>query len=311
MIKILVFTAFNQAQQQKLKSGIPSGTQLIFNADLSTAELTEAFDTADIILGNPPVHLFNTAPAHLKFWQIDSAGFDQYQTLNLTIPVANMGAYFALGCAETIVGGILCFYRQLHQLVRLQTEKKWEGKEIRTRLQGLTHKRVLILGTGAIGLAVKQLLTGFNCQINTTARKNPLADLHNFKEILTVLPEIDVVINTLPGTATNYVSADFFEAMKPGSIYSNVGRGNTTAEKALLHALETGKIAGAILDVTTIEPLPKENKLWGMENVILTQHTGGGDGNEAEAKLKQLISNVNNFIKGEPIHNIINLNQGY
>ncbi|MET3113563.1 glyoxylate/hydroxypyruvate reductase A [Pedobacter sp. CG_S7] len=311
MIKILVFTAFNQAQQQKLKSGIPIGTQLIFNTDLSTEELPTAFDTAEIILGNPPANLFNAAPSQLKFWQIDSAGFDQYQELNLAIPVANMGAYFALGCAETIVGGILCFYRQLHQLVRLQTEKKWEGKEIRTRLQGLTHKKVLILGTGAIGLAVKKLLIGFDCQISTTARKNPLADLHNFKEILAVLPDIDVVINTLPGTATNYVSANFFEAMKPGSLYSNVGRGNTTVEKALLSALETGKIAGAVLDVTATEPLPKNNKLWRMENVILTQHTGGGDGNEAEAKLKQLISNVNNFIKGKPINNLINLAEGY
>ena len=310
-MNILVYTKFNETQQIRLKNALPEGSVLLFKSELTEPELTAAFENAEIILGNPPAANFNRSPAGLLFWHIDSAGIDQYQQLNLNIPVANMGSFFAQSCAETIIAGILCFYRQIHQLVRLQAEKKWEGKQIRTVLQGLSNKNVLILGAGAIGTAVKKSLSGFDCQVRTVARKNPLAELHDFNEVLAVLPEIDLVINTLPGTADQYVSTAFFNALKTGSLYANVGRGNTTDETALIHALETGKLAGAVLDVTEVEPLPPSNVLWEMHNVILTQHSGGGDENETEGKLHQFISNVNQFIKGNQIQCLVDLKQGY
>lgn len=310
-MRILVYTILNEQQRHHLKEELPKDSELIFKSELTDEQFATAFDTAEIILGNPPVSLFKKSPSKLRFWQIDSAGFDQYQDLKLSIPVANMGTFFALSCAETIVGGILCFYREIHQLIRLQSAKKWEGKQIRTKLQGMQHKNVLILGSGAIGIAVKNLLSGFGCHIRTTARKNPAADLHRQEDILAILPEIDIVINTLPGTAEKYVSDSFFEALKPGCLYSNVGRGNTTDEKALQSALENGKLSGAVLDVTEVEPLPEDHVFWDMKNVILTQHTGGGDQYETEGKLQQFITNINRFIEDVPLQDLVNLKQGY
>ncbi|MEJ5963358.1 D-2-hydroxyacid dehydrogenase [Pedobacter immunditicola] len=310
-MNILVYTNFNEAQRIRLNKALPEGSVLLFKADLTAPELIPAFENAEIILGNPPATDFNRGSSKLLFWHIDSAGIDQYQQLNLNVPVANMGAFFAQSCAETIVSGILCFYRQIHQLVRLQAEKKWEGKQIRTVLQGLTNKNVLILGAGAIASAVKKMLSGFDCQVMTVARKNPSADLHDFNKVLEVLPEIDLVINTLPGTADNYVSTAFFNVLKPGSLYANVGRGNTTDETALIHALEIGKLAGAVLDVTEVEPLPANNVLWEMPNVILTQHSGGGDENETEGKLDQFIANIQHFMKGNKIQDLVDLKRGY
>jgi len=310
-MNILVYTNFNEAQQLRLKEELPAGSVLLFKSDLTEPELTAAFENAEILLGNPPVADFNGGTSKLLFWHIDSAGIDQYQQLSLNVPVANMGSFFAQSCAETIIAGILCFYRQIHQLLRLQSEKKWEGKQIRTVLQGLNNKNVLILGAGTISTAIKKSLSGFDCQIRTVARRNPLADLHDFDEVLAVLPEIDLVINTLPGTADKYVSTAFFNALKSGSLYANVGRGNTTDETALIHALETGKVAGAVLDVTEVEPLPASSALWEMPNVILTQHSGGGDENETEGKLDQFITNVQHFIKGNKIKGLVDLKQGY
>ena len=310
-MNILVYTNFNEAQQMRLKNALPAGSELLFNADLTEPQLAAAFEDAEIILGNPPAAIFNGRPSKLLFWHLDSAGIDQYQQLNLNIPVANMGAFFAQSCAETIIAGILCFYRQIHQLVRLQAEKKWEGKQIRTILQGLNRKNVLIFGAGTIASAIKKSLSGFDCQIRTVARQNPSADLHDFKEVLEVLPEIDLVINTLPGTADKYVSGTFFNALKHGSLYASIGRGNTTDETALIHALESGKLAGAVLDVTEIEPLPANHVLWEMPNVILTQHSGGGDENETEGKLGQFITNVHHFIEGNKIQGLVDLKKGY
>lgn len=309
-MKILVFTTLNTDNKLILKNGLPDHVELFFKTDLSDNEIIAAFETAEIILGNPPADLFTYTPSKLKFWQLDSAGFDQYRGINVAIPVANMGDFFANKCAETIIAGVLCHYRRINDLVRLQSQKKWLGKQIRTKLEQLGEKKVMILGVGTIGRAVKKILTGFGCQISTVARKDPEADLHGFEEVLKALPDVDLVVNTLPGTAEQYVSERFLKAMKQGSTYSNVGRGNTTDEKALIAALQTGKLAGAILDVTQIEPLPQDSALWEMPTVILTQHTGGGDQNEEKGKVNHFIANISNFINAEPINNRINMGKG-
>jgi glyoxylate/hydroxypyruvate reductase len=310
-MKLFVYTPLEESLQSYLRKELPAAVQPIFKKELSGSLLTEAFASAEIIMGNPPVDWFKQVPSRLAFWQLDSAGFEQYRNINIKAPVANMGDFFARPCAETMVGGILAFYRGIPLLVRSQDKKQWLGSKIRPSLDLLGNKKVIILGAGSIGQAVKQMLAGFGCQVKMTARRNPLADIHSFEELLKTLPETDLVINTLPGGLDKYVSAPFIQAMKPGSLYASVGRGNTTDEQALIQALQTGKLAGAVLDVTEQEPLPGSSALWEMDNVILTQHTGGGFMAEAEGKVKQFILNLNRLLNGEPIENQINLAQGY
>ena len=310
-MKILVYTKLNTTQKSQLKDGIIGEHNFFFKDDLTEDQLIKTLNNVEIILGNIPVKHLSNPVSNLKFWQLDSAGFDQYQNINLPIPVANMGTFYARRCAETIVSGLLAFYRGIHTLVRLQTEKKWVGAKIRQDLQAIADKKVVILGAGAIGLAAKEMLAGFACSIQLVARKNPAATIHTKEELLKILPQTDAVINTLPGSAENYVDENFINTMKFGSVYANVGRGNTTDEIALTEALLSGKIGGAILDVTAIEPLHTESKLWKMENVILTQHSGGGDQYEVEGKVNHFIKNVNKFANGEEPEDLIDLKRGY
>lgn len=310
-MKLFVYTTLNEAMQAYLREALPAAVVPVFKDELADGQLPEAFSTAEIIMGNPPVEWFARIPSRLAFWQLDSAGFEKYRYLNIEAPVANMGDFFARPCAETIVGGILAFYRDLPLLVRCQDKKQWLGSKIRPHLDLLGNKKVLILGAGTIGQAIKQMLTGFGSQVKMTARRNPIADIHAFEEVLEILPETDLVINTLPGGLDKYVSARFIQAMKPGSLYASVGRGSTTDEQALIQALRTGKLAGAVLDVTEVEPLPESSPLWEMENVILTQHTGGGQITESEGKVRQLIRNVHRLVNGEEVENRIDLARGY
>jgi len=310
-MKILIYTTLDQSLQNELWKQLPPESELIFKSNLSEPKLKDAFYSADIVMGNPPPTWFTDAPTSLKFWQIDSAGFNQYQGIKLNFPIANMGDFFAHECAETVIGGILALYRSLNHLIRFQIKKEWKAKQIRSSMESLGDKRILILGSGTIGLAVKKILDGFGSQIKTSAHKNPIADFHSFEDVLKHLPEIDLVINTLPGTAEKYVSQSFLNAMPLGSVYANVGRGNTTDEKALIAALETGKLAGAVLDVTEKEPLPTDSPLWEMENVILTQHTAGGSKNEIKGKVNLFISNFYKFQNKEKIKNLIILKSGY
>jgi phosphoglycerate dehydrogenase-like enzyme len=310
-MKLFVYTPLDAALKADLKRELPAAVQPVFKDELTGDELTEAFASSEIIMGNPPADWFKQVPAGLAFWQLDSAGFDQYRHLNIKAPAANMGDFYARPCAETMVGGILAFYRYLPLLIRSQDKKQWLGGKIRPSLDLLGDKKVIILGAGSIGQAIKQMLLGFGCQVKMTARRNPDADIYAFDELLATLSETDLVINTLPGGLDKYVSAEFIQAMKPGSLYASVGRGNTTDETALIQALKANNLAGAVLDVTEQEPLPETSPLWEMENVILTQHTGGGFIAEAEGKVKKLIMNVNRLLKGEAIKDQVKLSHGY
>ncbi|MFD1872508.1 D-2-hydroxyacid dehydrogenase [Hymenobacter bucti] len=311
-MKIFVFTALGEAARAYLRQQLPAGAELMFNADLPADQARAALQSAEILLGNPPPAWLTESPLPaLKFWQIDSAGFDRYKGVRLAVPVANMGDFFAWGCAETMVAGLLALYRRLPELVLLQAKQQWVGAEVRGRQGLLRGKRVVILGAGTIGQAVREQLSGFGCAVQLLARRDPQAQLHSKEELAAALPETDVVINCLPGSADQFFSAELVAAMRPGSIYASVGRGNTTDEPALLAALQAGRLGGAVLDVTATEPIPPGHSLWTLPNVLLTQHTGGGQPREAEGKIDQLVRNLARLGAGQPLENPVALEAGY
>jgi phosphoglycerate dehydrogenase-like enzyme len=308
---LFVNPALNDTFNAELRQQLPAGITPIFRHDLPKDDQQTAFQSADFVLGNPPSAWFNELLPNLKFWQLDSAGFDGYKNVKTQAAVANMGDYFAWPCAETMVAGILAMYRRIPELSVLQSRSEWVGAPIRDRTGLLRQKRVVILGTGAIGQAVRQMLTGFNCTITMLARTDPQAELHSADELIGVLPQTDIVINCLPGTATGFVSAEVIAAMKSGSLYANVGRGSTTNEPALLQALQSGQLGGAVLDVTAKEPLPTDSLLWTLPNVLLTQHTGGGQPDEDGGKVAQFLRNLERFQTGQPLENPVELGRGY
>jgi glyoxylate/hydroxypyruvate reductase len=309
-MKIFVYATLEKDLQDDFRNQIPEGFQVFFKSEIEPDQQRLVFEDAQILMGNPPPEWMEKIP-NLIFWQLDSAGFDKYSHLKLGIPVANMGAFFAQACAETMVAGILALYRHLPELILSRKDHRWIRDEIRLRVDLLGSKEVIILGAGNIGKSLKQILEGFGCSVKFSARTNPVADFHSIEEVYKALPKADVVINTLPGAAENYVTSAFFDAMKKGSIYASVGRGSTTDEDALIFALKSNRLAGAVLDVTKDEPLHNDNPLWGLDNVILTQHTGGGREGENSGKVKEFLSNLNKFLEGKQIENLVDLSKGY
>ena len=312
-MRLFVYSPLSTSARAHLQQQAPTDIELIFCNDLPTEQQFSAFQDTQVLMGNPPpAWLTAGAPPLLEFWQIDSAGFERYRHLQLSLPVANMGDFFAWPCAETMVGGLLALYRHLPELAVLQSQKKWVGGAfVRNRAGLLRGKRVVVLGAGAIAIALRQQLTGFDCQVRLLARTDPSANLHTKEELKTALPETDIVINTLPGSAAGFFSADLVQAMRPGSIYASVGRGNTTDEPELLRLLQAGYLGGAVLDVTAIEPLPADNPLWSLPNVLLTQHTGGGQAFEDESKVDVLLRNLEHLRSGQPLEHLVDVSKGY
>lgn len=310
-MQLFIYPTLTEPVKKQVQQGVSDDVTLVFRQDLPESEQEKAFQQSDALLGNPPPDWFANGPANLAFWQIDSAGFDKFSEVKTDAQVANMGDYFAWPCAETMIAGILGLYRRIPELAQLQQRSEWIGAPLREQMQVMRGKRVLVLGTGTIGQAVRQMLTGFDCTVRMLARTDPQADLHTTEELLAELPDTDLVINCLPGTARGFVSADVIAAMPPTCVYANVGRGSTTDEPALIDALQAGKLAGAVLDVTEVEPLPTDSPLWTLPTVLLTQHTGGGLPNEDGGKVAQLLRNLHRFRSGQPLENAIELGRGY
>ena len=311
LMKIVIYADLQKQYLDQLVKKLPGDAEIILKEELSEDMLIAEIKSADILIGNPPVDHLEEIADSLKFWQLENVGFEQYKDLNYNGKAANVGDMSAIPCAETIVAGILGFYRGVHLMVRNQINSEWEGETVENQLSILGEKEVIILGSGAIAEHVSTMLEAFGCNVQMTAKSDPEADIHSYDELLSQLPGTDLIVNTLPGNLDKYAGREFFDSLKKGALYASIGRGNTTDENALIAALEDGKLAGAVLDVTEIEPLPKDSKLWQITNVILTQHTGAAHKMRDRDKVAKFVENVQKFLKDEKIEDEIELSNGY
>jgi glyoxylate/hydroxypyruvate reductase len=289
--------------------------EYVFQDELASEdEKVAAIAKANIVFGNvKPVNLLDNAP-NLKWIQFSSAGFDSYRGLRTNAIATNMRDYFSGPCAETIVAGILALYRGIDQFTLLKDQKKWVGHTIRTNLYLLSRRQVIILGAGNIGQRIGKLLSGFDCQVIYYARSAYSAVINTPDELLQAIPGADIVIGALPGTTeTNGLfTREMIDAMRPNSIFCNVGRGNLLQDEGyLVQALMNKRIAGAVLDVTAEEPLPPDHPLWSCPDTVLTQHSGGGNLTELEGIVAMFLTNLKSFESQRQMMNVVELNRGY
>lgn len=311
---IYVDTPFEKSQQERLAAAL-NGDTSIFKNDLAGMESElEAISKADIIFGNPrPAELLLKAH-NLKWIQLYSTGFEYYRDLQLPAIVTNMQDYYSEPCAETAIAGIISLYRRIGQFALLKAEKKWVGHTIRPQLNVLYNKEVLILGAGNIAKRIEKILGGFDCTVTFFARTKGNKVVNTIREIESLIPALDIIINCLPGTeeTKGLFTSAMIGLMKPTAIFCNVGRGNVVAdESALAQALMNCKIGGAVLDVTEMEPLPEEHPFWNCPNTILSQHSGGGDATEYDGLLSFFLKNLDRYKAHKPLLNQVQLNRGY
>jgi D-2-hydroxyacid dehydrogenase (NADP+) len=128
-----------------------------------------------------------------------------------------------------------------------------------------------------------------------------------------VLPEADVVFMAAPHTpkTERMMGPGQFELLKKGSYFIAVSRGMTYDTAALVKALDSGRLAGAGLDVTDPEPLPKGHALWQFKNVVITPHTAGGS-DHIDERLNALIrENIRRFAEDKPLLNVVDKKEGF
>ena len=150
-------------------------------------------------------------------------------------------------------------------------------------IRSLNDKTVGIIGFGEIGASYARLLTPFHTR-TLAYRRRPLTAAQEAHYGVTWAPlddllrESDIVVSFVPGIpeARGMMGAREFALMKPTAYFVNCGRARITDEAALVDALREQRIAGAGLDVFHVEPLPRDNPLRTLDNVIITPHSAGG-----------------------------------
>lgn len=137
-----------------------------------------------------------------------------------------------------------------------------------------------IVGLGRIGMALARRLAGFNCRLlytNPTPAPDRAAEVGaefvDMEQLLAASDFISIHCQLSPETE-NLFDRQAFAGMKPNAVLVNTSRGPVVNQDALYHALTTGEIAGAGLDVTTPEPLPADNPLVALPNCIILPHIG-------------------------------------
>jgi phosphoglycerate dehydrogenase-like enzyme len=287
-----------------------SGHELILT---SRPEDSPSPREADVAFGQPPVEIIVRSP-RISWIHLDSAGYDKYDNEEIRSKIVSRrtvlttsSTVFSEPCAQHLLAMIMSLARRLPQAYASQlSDRSWPMWNLREDSLLLTGQTALLLGFGAIGRRLAELLAPL--RINLIAvRRRPTGDepvrMISEAELKNHISRAEHVINILPANpdTSHFVNSELIAAMKPGAIFYNIGRGMTVDQNALYEALKAGKLAAAYLDVTEPEPLPPEHPLWTAPNCFITPHTAGGHFDEKERLVRHFLDNLRRFVKDDDL----------
>jgi phosphoglycerate dehydrogenase-like enzyme len=277
---------------------------------LSQGKSDAALASADIAFGQPdPADCL--ANRRLKWIELSSAGYTRYDNTPFKEAMRARGTFltnasqvYADACAEHALAMMLADCRQLLPSYKTQLDNRgWPQPERRANSRLLARSTVVLLGFGAIGRRLAELLVPFGARVIAVRRQiksEPGVRVVPEEMISQVLGEADHVVNVLPENqeTRGYVNARRIACFKPRACFYNVGRGATVDQPALIEALASGRVRAAYLDVTSPEPLPPTDPLWTAPNCYITPHTAGGRQDESLSLVRHFLANLETFAAG-------------
>lgn len=311
-MNILVQLPLSDAQKARLEAAAPGSRFTYAKPREVTAALVR---DADAIVGNVAPRLLEGAD-RLRLLQLNSAGYDKYVATG-TVPAgaalcSASGAY-GQAVSEHVFASVLALMKKLPGYRDLQRGREWGDLGTVCSPAGA---HVLVLGAGDIGTHLARLFSAVGAHVTGVRSRAsepaaPFEHMGTLADLPGLLPQADVVAAVLPSTPATRGVADeaFFAAMRPGSYFANAGRGDLVDQAALVSALESGHLAGAALDVTSPEPLPRDSPLWSAPNCLVTPHISGFF--HLPVTLDNIVGiaaeNLAALAAGEPLRNRVNL----
>lgn len=260
---------------------------------------------------------------NLRWIQATSAGIGQYvaelgyrhRMPDLVLTTAS--GVHARPLAEFCALAMLAFSRGLFEMVEGQRAKRW------TRFAGtdLEGRTLVVFGLGAIGAEVARVARSFGMRTIGVKRSVEGVDaaslnvdrLEDRAHLHAALREAEFLVLAAPHTpeTEGAIGAEELRALPRGAVVINVGRGSLIDESALVDALRSGHLGGAALDVFEEEPLPPESPLWDMPNVLVSPHSAATSDRENERMVELFCENLQRFLAGRPLLNVLDFERRY
>jgi phosphoglycerate dehydrogenase-like enzyme len=264
----------------------------------------------------PHQRLQGDAP-NLKLLQILGAGVDYLLPLDwiptgVTV-LTNSGAHVPKA-AQSALMALLMLNARVPELTWCQRRREW-NRIFTSTLEG---KTLLIVGVGQIGGGAATHAKNFGMRVIGTRRSGAphpdVEQMHRPEALHDLLPQADfVLVNTALTPETRFIIADKeFALMRDGAGFVNMSRGGLVDPAALDRALRSGKLSGAIIDVTYPEPPPADWPFWDTPNLVITPHVLSDDiENYVPRTLDLFFNNLRHHFAGEPLTNVVDLGRNY
>ena len=301
-------------------SGIESLGDLISFPISTPADTAARIADADIVLTNKTFigAAEMDAAKHLKLIQVVATGVNNID-LNAArerhLAVCNVSGYSTDAVAQHVFASLLNLMTNAHRFAA--EPEKWAQSPIFTRLDypvtELAGKTLGIVGLGSIGQAVARIGTAFGMKVIAYAREGasnegPIQRLGH-EDFFATSDAITLHCPLTPETH-HFINTATLTLMKPGAVLINTGRGDLIHEAALVHALQSGGIRAAAVDVLTPEPPPATHPFLvacaaGLSNLFITPHTAWSTREARQRLLDGIVANVEAFRKGERINRVV------
>ncbi len=319
-IKLVVIDKPGSSHLKVLDTLPPSVALIVSNQG---AVLREAVQEADVILnGIPDGHLLRDIfayAARLRWVHSLSDGVEKILFPELVaspVVLTNARGLFKRSLAEFVIGAVLYFAKDFRRLIRNQQAGVWQQFEMEE-----AHGKVMgIVGYGETGQACAERARSLGMKIlglrrrPELSRRDPyLAAVLGPNEVHGLLAQSDYVVLAAPATpqTRRLIGKAEFAVMKASAVFINVGRGSSVDEAAMIEALENGRLRGAGLDVYETAPLPSDHPFYRLENVLLSPHCADHTPSFYEMDVEFFTQNLQRFLNGEPLGNIVDKQAGY
>lgn len=274
----------------------------------------------EVLYAHSP-ELLRTAPVSLKWYCCSFAGIDPYckdPTLfaNPDCLMTNSNVY-GVTIAEHVVMVTLMLLRRMPEYEAVVRGHGWSNQ---LAVRSIRDNTFTILGTGDIGVNAAERLRGMGAAhilgLSRSGRPHPAFDeVRPIADLDAVLPQTKILIMGLPSTPETYhiLNRERIALLSPDAIVINVGRGTAVEQAPLIEALNSGRLAGAALDVMDPEPLPKDDPLWDARNIILTPHVSGNMtlGYTCDRNVELFCADLRNYAAGRPLAGLVDRKRGY
>ncbi len=236
------------------------------------------------------------------------------------IRVTNVRGLHGAAIAEQTMAGLLALGRRLPEAFEAQREHRWIQNELAVNYPTLlSGKSMTILGLGAIGLEIARRAHAFGIRVTGVRRRVDEPKPRSVQRVVSpdalddALAGCDLLVITAPGVASTQgmIGARELDLLRPGAILVNMARAAIVDQTAMLDALRSGRLGGAVLDVFEQEPLPATSPLWDLRNVIITPHSSGFRATHWDETIALFSDNLRRFRKGRPLRQTVDPARGY